>query len=158
MYHAIRVVLTVVLLSVGCRFPDYPIDELLTAPELIEIGGRELFVEAQLYRGFQPVCPPDGNPMFAVIWVVPSDSMPFPTSVDFDYLWVVNKEYDVWVTGFDEARTAIEDNKLRKMAFDGPKWDVEPYPVLADVVVRVTDGHGNAYLLRAADQIISILW
>ena len=134
---------------------DYPIDDLLAAPETIEIDGREFFMEAAIWRDFQPICPPDGNPMVAIIWVVAADSQQFPSSVDFDYLWVINDEYDVWATDVYPRMPTLGDYyKLEKAAHDGPKWDVEPYPVLVDAIVRVKDGAGNEYLLRAADQII----
>lgn len=158
MYTGIGVLLVCVLSLTCTKFPDYPIDDLLNAPETIEIDGREFFVETTIWRGFEPICPPEGNPMAAIIWVVAVDSQHFPSSVDFDYLWVINEERAVWVTDFEEDETEIEDYALKKIARDGPKWDVEPYPVLVDAVVRVKDGAGNDYLLRAADQIIEVLW
>ena len=152
-YSGIHVFL-VYLMLLTCT--DYPIDDLLTAPETIEIDGREFFMETAIWRDFQPICPPDGNPMFAIIWVVAADSQQFPSSVDFDYLWVINEEYDVWATNVFPRMPTLENYKLEKAARDGPKWDVEPYPVLVDAVVRVKDGAGNEYLLRAADQIIEV--
>ena len=151
--------LLVCLLLPTCnKFPDYAIDDLLTAPETIEIDGRAFFMETFIWRDFQPICPPDGNPMIAIIWVVAADLQQFPSSVDFDYLWVINEAHDVWVTAFEEDETKIEDYKLEKVARYGPKWDVEPYPVLVDAIVRVKDGAGKEYLLRAADQIIEITY
>jgi len=131
-------------------------DDLLNAPETIEIDGREFFMETFIWRDFQPICPPDGNPMVAIIWVVAADSQQFPSSVDFDYLWVINEEDDVWATDLYPRMPTLEYWKLEKDAHDGPKWDVEPYPVLVDAVVRVKDGAGNEYLLRAADQILEV--
>jgi hypothetical protein len=154
MYTAIGALLVCVLLLACTKFPDYPIDDLLNAPETIEIDGREFVMETAIFRSFMPSCPPDGHPMVAIIWVVAVDSQQFASSVDFDYLWVINEEHDIWLTDFEEDATRIEDYKLKKVARDGPKWDVEPYPVLVDVVVRVKDGAGNDYLLRAANQII----
>ena len=153
-YTLICVLLVCALFLTCNKFPDYPISDLLNAPETIEIDGREFVMEAAICRSFMPSCPPDGHPMVAIIWLVAVDSEQFPSSVDFDYLWVINEEHDVWLTDFEEDETYIEDYKLRKVARDGPKWDVEPYPVLVDVVVRVKDGADNEYLLRAANQII----
>jgi len=150
----------IALLSLTCTtFPNYDIDELLAVPEEIEIDSRTFVLETFIWRDFQPICPPDGNPMIAIIWVVATDSLPFPLSVDFDYLWIIKDEDNVWVTGFEEDETKIEDCRLEKVARDGPKWDVElPYPVLVDAVVQIKDGAGNRYLLRAADQIIHITY
>lgn len=157
-YTLICVFLLCLLLLACKKFPDYPIDDLLAAPEQIEIDGRAFFMDTYIWRDFQPICQPDGNPMIAIIWVVAADSQQFPSSVDFDYLWVINEEHDVWVTAFEENETKLDNYKLEKVARDGPKWDVEPYPVLVDAVVRVKDGAGNDYLLRAADQIIHITY
>ena len=147
------------MLSLTCTtFPDYDIDELLAAPAQIEIDNRTFVLETFIWRDFEPICPPDGNPNIAVIRVVATDSLPFPYSVDFDYLWVIKDEDNVWITDFEEDETKIVDYKLEKIARDGPKWDVEPYPVLVDAVVRIKVGTVDKYLLRAADQIIHVTY
>jgi hypothetical protein len=158
MYTRFCIILTLMILLACSRFPDYEIDELLTAPEQVEIDNREFVLETALYRDFAPICPPDGNPMFAVIWVVATDSLPFPSSLNADFLWVINEARDVWVTDFEEEYTTIDDYKLKKTALDGPKWDTTPSPVLVDAIVRLKDSAGSTYLLRAADQVISVLW
>ncbi|MDH4212156.1 MAG: hypothetical protein OEV79_11990 [candidate division WOR-3 bacterium] len=152
------VFLTAGILLTCSRFPDYEIDELLTAPEQVEIDNREFILETAIFRSFMPICPPDGDPMFARIWVVATDSLPFPSSLDADFLWVINDAHDVWVTDFEEEYTTIDDFKLEKVAVDGPKWDTFPSPVLVDAIVQLKDGAGNTYLLRAADQVVYVIW
>ncbi len=153
-YSKTYLVLAIVLILFCSRFPDYDIDELMTAPQQVEIDNREFVLDTEMWRDFQPVCPPDGTPMIAIAWVIATDSLPFPPSLDFDYLWVVKNENDVWTTGFEEDETAIDDFKLKKVARNGPKWEVRPDPLYVDAIVRVKDAAGNYYLLRAADQII----
>ncbi|MGB7055383.1 MAG: hypothetical protein WBE28_08705 [bacterium] len=147
-----------VLLPTCTNYPNYDIDKLLSAPQQIEIDNREFALETFMWRDFQPICPPDGQPMIAIIWVVATDSLPFPSTIDFDYLWVIKDEDNIWVTDFEENETKIQDNRLEKVARDGPKWKVRPNPLYVDAVVRTKDAAGNTYLLRAADQIIGVTY
>jgi hypothetical protein len=157
-YLAIFIICTLFACS---RFPYYPIDELLSAPEQIEIDGREYVLETFLWRDFMPGpdMPPDGSSLIAIIYIVEIDSLLFPTSLDADFLWVIKDDVDEWVTELEDDETSTEDYKLRKIARDGPKWGSETEPnVLVDVVVRVVKEDGSTYLLRAADQPIVITY
>lgn len=150
-YTKYLALLIVCMLLYCSRFPDYPVDELLAAPEQIEIEGREYILETFMWRDFMPgpETPPEGKPMIAIIWVVAIDSLLFPSSFDADFLWVIKDDADVWTTEFEDNETSIEDNKLKKVARDGPKWGPHIY---VDAVVRIVDDEDSTYLLRAADQ------
>jgi hypothetical protein len=130
----------------------YSLDELSSAPEKIEIDGREYLLETYLVRDFMPSCPPDGRSLRALIFIVAIDSLPFPSSLDADSLWVI-KENDLWITTLTDYDAPINyEYKLSKRAQEeGPKWGPEIY---VDVVVRIVDDEDGTYLLRAADQWI----
>jgi len=127
------------------------LDELLSAPEKIEIDGREFILETYLVRDFFPPCPPGGRPLAAVITVIAIDSLQFPYSLDADYLWII-KDDEVWGTELIDYEGSSSAYELKKLSKDeGPKWGPKIY---VDAVVRVVDDEDNNYLLRAADQWI----
>jgi len=130
-------------------------DELTSAPEIITIDDREYFLETFMWRDFQPVSPPDGKPLIALIWVTATDSLAIPPEIDATRIWVVKGE-EVWESKFsDEKRPdPIHKFKLEKIARNGPKWGPN---VAVDVVVRVINKkNGEEFLLRAADQYIGM--
>lgn len=143
---------TVFFIGILISCSQYSIDELLSAPEQIEIDSREYILETGLYRDFQPVCPADGRPLSGVIWVVAIDSLSFPSSLDADHVWIINNN-DVWDTDLVDRVIPYEyEYKMQKRTKgDGPKWGPDIY---VDVVVQIIDEEDNAYLLRASDQEI----
>jgi hypothetical protein len=126
-------------------------EELTSAPEQIEIKGREYTLEAFLWRDYMPNSPPDGKPLVASIRITANDSLNFPASVNAGKLWVIKNSGEIWQTAFTSEQPTPPNNcQLEKIAREGPKWDPN---TRADVVVRVTC-EGNTYLLRAANQTI----
>ncbi len=130
------------------------IQDLLAAPEQIEIDGREYILETYLWRDFMPPTPPDGRPLIALIWVTAIDSLPFPPSIDANRLYIVNDEL-LWETAFsseDRPDNPNREHQLEKIAREGPKWGPN---IQVEVIVSVVDGENNIYLLRASDQFIN---
>ena len=80
--------------SVGAQ-GDVSVDELLSAPEEIEIDNRRYVLDVFLWRDFMPFCPPNGRPLIASISVTATDSLEVPKSIDVDRIWIVNGS-DVW--------------------------------------------------------------
>jgi hypothetical protein len=139
--------------TLATRSATLSIQELLSAPEQIEIDGREYVLEAYPWRDFMPICPPDGEPLIVGVWVTATDLQPFPSSIDANRLWVVNGQ-QVWETEFDPQEIRLEpyrEHKLWKIAGDGPKWGPGIY---VDVIVRVIDSENSIYLLKASHQWI----
>jgi hypothetical protein len=124
-------------------------DELLSVPEQIEIDGREYMLDADLWRDFFPPCPPNGSPLFCIIYVIATDSLPFPSSLDADVAWVI-KDGDVWSTQLEdpEMPSLYEYILKKRTAEDGPRWGPHIY---VDVVVRIIDDQDSTYLLKASD-------
>lgn len=152
-------VIFVVYIVIACsEHIMYSIDELLAAPEQIEIDGREYILQTYLWRDFIPGTGTSlvGSPLYAVIYVFAIDSLPFPSSLDADFLWVINEDV-VWETELIDANTEPQyEFKLKKQTKEGgPKWgSYRPPFTLVDVVVRIVHDDEGPYLLRAADQVI----
>jgi hypothetical protein len=156
MKKLITFALIIYILITGCKLfesSEPSIQDLIAAPEQIEIDGREYILETYLWRDFMPVSPPDGQPLIALIWVTATDSLSFSSSIDASRLWVINGQL-LWETEFSEEDRPDNPNRehqLEKIARFGPKWGPD---IQVEAIVRVIDGENNTYLLRAADQWI----
>ena len=151
---AILTMLTIIGCSGVPVAPDIPLEDLLNAPELITIDGREYYLDAYLNRDFMPgTWGAKGSPMRAFVRVTATDTEPFPSNVNADWLWVVNgKEFWAALTEDVEPDDPnVGEHQLGKRADDGPRWETGIY---VDVIIRVTHEERDTYLLRAADVII----
>jgi len=136
----------------GPTIPSIDLNTLLSAPEEVQISNQTFFLETFLWRDFQPQCPPDGEPLIALIWIIVKDSLDLPSSLDANRLWVIKDKKWVWETNFSNEQTIPWPYKLEKVARNGPKWGPGIY---VDVVVMVIDKNDNKkYLLRASNQYI----
>ncbi|MDI9576942.1 MAG: hypothetical protein QM398_02260 [Thermoproteota archaeon] len=129
------------------------VDELLSAPEQIEIENRQYVLEPSLGRDFMPKVdgPSDGGPLTALIRITATDQQDFPSSISLNRLWVIKSSEEVWETTFtNETITPPYDYQLEKTARDGPKWDTNSQ---VDVVVEILH-ENNVYLLKASNQTI----
>lgn len=124
--------------------------EFATVPTTVQVDGYQLTLEAHLWRDFQPVAPPDGWPLVAVLRVKTADGRPFPASVTADRVSVVYGD-QVWTAPARQEHPGWRPDLLEVVARDGPKWG--PH-VKVDVVVRLRGSGGQEYLLRAPDQLI----
>ncbi len=107
-----------------------------------------------MWRDFQPISPSDGKPLIAIFWVYSADSTALPAGLMADAAWVVSGE-SVWDTYFtDEEPPPSEQQpyQLHEIAREGPKWGPG---IEVDAVVRLRDGNGEVYLVRAPSQYIS---
>jgi len=142
--------ISLICILISCS--QYSADELLSAPEQIEIGGRSYILGSYLWRGFMPICPPDGESLCGKIVIIATDSLPFPSSLDADHVWVINGE-DVWDTDLVDRKIPWgQEYRMEKSLKDnGPKWGPEIY---VDVVVEIDYSEDGIYLLKADSQWI----
>ena len=110
-----------------------------SAPERVEIGGREYALTANAWRDFQPVAPPNGQPLIVVVKVSPSDMMPLPNDIAIDHIWVLNGK-EQWSAKPEPGATGLE-TAVR----NGPKWGPG---IKVDVVARLKQGK-QTWLVRA---------
>lgn len=141
------------LMCIAVSCSQYSIDELLSAPEKIEIDDREYILETNLFRNFFPVGPPTG--LVGYIYFISLDSLQFPSSLDANHLWVING-CDIWDT--DLIERIIPGDKIYRMQKrineEGPDWGPDIY---VNVVVEVVNDENGSYLLRADSQYIGRL-
>ena len=135
--------LLIAVLLAGCSTPCCrrgSSADLTSAPETVTIDGRTFRLQAELWRDFQPVAPPDGQPMMAIARVAADDNMPLPDDIAIDRLWVLNGRKQ-W-----SAATAEQPERLTAYASGGPKWGPG---INVDVVTRLARG-SDTWLVRAA--------
>jgi hypothetical protein len=134
--------------------PDIAIDELLSAPDTLRIGNQELVLSTFLWRDFQPVSPPNGKPLIALVFIETCDSSEISSKITSDALYIVNKN-NVWksfFTGEALPPDQVKPYRITEIARDGPKWDPHIY---VEVVVRIRTDN-KMYLLRASEQYIEM--
>jgi len=153
---SLSVACTFFLLS-GCggRGPTTPgavsASDLTTAPTKIVLAGKTLILGTSLWRDFMPIAPPDGKPLVALLQVKTGDGSSVPATVSADTVWVIHGA-QIWSGLLQEERSRAETMPLYEVvAREGPKWDPG---ITVDVVVRLRDASGRAFLLRATDQVI----
>src|SRR5204862_1647212 len=132
--------------------PSLVPSELHNAPQQTTLAGVTLQLETYLWRDYQPIAPPDGEPLIAVLRVKSVDGATIPAALQADSAWVINGNL-VWATSVREERPRGTDPTFFEVvARDGPKWGPG---IAVDVVVRLRDGAGHQVLLQARAQWIN---
>jgi hypothetical protein len=145
----------VLMVASGCSAAEtvgpLPASELQAAPLTVTVGGQALVLVPELWRDFQPVSPPDGKPLVAVLRVQTAKREVLTSSFYVDAAWISNGA-EVWSARVGDDRLASPSPVYYEVtARDGPKWGPG---VPVDVVVRIREGSGGTRLLRAAGQMI----
>jgi hypothetical protein len=95
---------------------------------------------------------PAGPGLIARIYVEATDPAQLPASLSMDIVWIILSRR-VWSGSIsDEILPPGEQkpNRIGGITRNGPTWDG-----YVDVVVRVLEGRGKAYMLKASHQEIS---
>ena len=144
-------VLFICLLITGCGGggtihdgPSLSVTQLQLVPEQVDIKGSPCRIGQQtsLYRNFiSGDGESGGDSLVATVVITCLDPRPV-TFVTPTHLWLINGE-EVWESDIpgDEP-----------VARGGPKWSPGSR---VDVVVRVADGDGAEYLVRAHDRLVT---
>ncbi len=106
----------------------------------MEIDGREYTLSANAWRDFQPVAPPDGQPLVVVVKVTTADQASVPADLTIDHVWVLSGK-EQWSAAPEPGTTRLETSVR-----GGPKWGPG---IKADVVVRLKQGK-KTWMVRAA--------
>jgi len=118
-----------------------------SAPERVQIDGREFTLTASAWRDFQPIAPPDGQPLVVVLRASAADQASVPSELSFDHVWVLNgKERWSATPEQSSARGVTTTTSLESAVRGGPKWGPG---IKVDVVARLKQGK-NTWLVRAA--------
>jgi hypothetical protein len=141
------------LVLVSCT--DYDIDEILAAPEQLDVNGYSFELESHLHRDMMPnPQEPEGGDLVAgaYIWSIDDN---WPAGFDADHIWVINND-EIWDEKLTDAAGPIEPELLTKKAeSSGPKWGPD---INVDVVVRIIDDSDNTYLLKESDVLIEAIY
>ncbi len=134
--------------------PDITVEQLLGYPDTILIEGRQVYLSTYMWRDFMPISPPDGKPLIALMYITAVDTIPIPSGITSDAIWIVYNN-QVWKSRFSDEQLPppISPNIFQKIAREGPKWG--PCTDCVSVVIRIYDTNRNEYFLKAGDQNIS---
>jgi hypothetical protein len=127
--------------------------QLRSAPDTLALGGQKLVLDTFLWRDFQPIAPPDGEPLIGIFRVYSADSTALPEDFAVEAAWLVDGT-EIWATYFtgEEPPESEQQPYLwYEVARRGPKWGPG---ITVDAVVRIRNADGVAYLLRAPGQQI----
>src|SRR3970040_2496548 len=85
----------VITFSSGCNETvlgpeEIPIEDLLSAPDIIDIEGEKIILNTYLWRDFMPVSPPDGKPLIALIMIESVDFSDISGFIKPEAVYVVN--------------------------------------------------------------------
>ena len=143
-------------LDIDLSPPDIPIAQLLSSPDTVLVEGRRLWLSTYMWRDFQPISPPDGKPLIAILVITAVDTIQLPSSITSDAVWIVNNN-QVWKSWLSDHNVPPNSpNSIKKIAEDGPKWG--PCDSCVSVIVRVYDSNRKEYFLLAPDQNIGSTW
>lgn len=133
--------------------PDIPINQLLAAPDTIIVEGRQLLLSTSMWRDFQPISPPDGKPLIAIIYITATDTAKLPPTMSSDAVWIVHNRqvWKSWFTGESIPPSEQKPNRLVKVARNAPKWGPG---VFVDVIIRFNGRQNQIYFLRSPNQFI----
>ena len=123
----------------ACRCCRSGTASIASAPELVQIDGREYKLTVNAWRDFQPVAPPNGQPLVVVVKVLPVDKMLVPDDLAIDHVWVLNGK-EQWSAAPEPGAMRLETSVR-----GGPKWGPG---VKVDVVARLKQGK-KTWLVRA---------
>jgi hypothetical protein len=143
------------------------VDQLRSTPTRVEIGGVTVQLDASLWVNVGPTMPRRSGPapINGVVTVAASTGTLAGNVVRIDHVWLLSGD-QMWETADPEEQDeqdpgyvdthGVPRNRPGSPTFrialrSGPSWD---RPSLVDVIVRIVDPAGRAYLLRAPDQAV----
>jgi hypothetical protein len=129
----------------ACRSCHSGTASLASAPERVQVDAREYTLTANAWRDFQPVAPPQGQPLIVVVKVLPVDKMTVPDDLAIDHLWVLNGK-EQWSMKPEPAAQEPAATSIEAAVRGGPKWGPG---IKVDVVARLKQGR-KTFLVRAA--------
>lgn len=135
----------------GIRDDRVPLEGLAAVPAVVSIAGVSLRVDTVLWRDFQPISPPDGQPLIAAALVQAVGSMALPEGLVAKRIAIVHGRTAWVVPVVEEYRREQGESRFEVIARTGPKWGPG---VAVDVILQLQDAEGRTYLLRAANQMI----
>ena len=135
--------ISIAILFIACN--DYEIDELLDAPEQVDINGYNFIIHADLAQAVGPY-----QNIYARITVSEINSNNFPSWLDANEMWVIDGD-NVWHDDLiDDGWPLVPWSLPKRNENIGPEWDPGIY---VDVVVQLVD-NSTTYLIKESDVYI----
>jgi hypothetical protein len=142
----------------ACKCRNSENASIASAPERVQIDGHEYTLTANAWRDFQPVAPPDGQPLSVGVRLLPVDTDLVTQGLHFERVWVSNGNAVWTVPSRDSAVYAASEKDhggvgervltcLDTWLHGGPKWGPG---IKVDVVARLRQGQ-ETFLVRAAE-------
>jgi len=146
------------MVLISCSSPVAPqnisIEQLLSAPEIVQIENKNIVLKTSIYLNLQPVI--SKKPMTVSVHIETVDSSEIPTDINAKAIYIVNKN-EVWKSFFsNEPPNEIEMQPYRivKIAREGPAWVPNIY---VDVIVSFKVNN-ESYLIKASNQYIRAVY
>ena len=125
------------------RMPHPTPVEFRSAPSRLVVNGRIVSVEAELWRDFMPISPPEGSPLAAVVYLSAPAGEP-PAAGEL-YIWAIRGN-EIWrsVMTFSYV-DGTRSNARVYQSGGGPRW--EPGTTV-DVVIGLRTSWSEVALVR----------
>ena len=116
------------------------------AVDTLIIGSNSFVLDAYLWRDFQPVSPPNGQPMISINWLIDINSVRVPDNIRLVKQYVIYQDF-IWVSDYEsEMRPDQPGYKIEEISRNGPEWGPKIY---VDVISQVTDYNtNNVYYIK----------
>jgi hypothetical protein len=138
----------------GSKCRDRRAADFSAVPETLEVDGSRLYLVTYLWRDYQPVAPPDGQPLAANVRLMTVAGDPAPEGLAVDRFWVVNGTQR-WEAVPRSDAPMEEPGSMswltERTVHDGPRWGPG---IAVDVVARVVRGD-STWLVQARAQTIN---
>lgn len=138
------------LAETGIRGDPVSLSDLAAVPTCVSVEGVSLAIEAYLWRDFQPISPPNGQPLIALVRVRPLGSVALPADLSAERIAIIHEQM-AWVARPVKERPANVDVPFEVVARNGPKWGPG---VSVEVILQLSDAEGGTCLLRVSNQLI----
>jgi hypothetical protein len=120
------------------------IEQILAAPEEVEIGGRMWSLEPWLWRSYG-FADPEGSPLWGWINLVSDTEDQIALGFVVTEVIVIFEQEDAWVALPDPWETSTAH------VFGGPRWNAGSG---VDIAVRIEELDGTVHWLMARDRTI----
>jgi hypothetical protein len=134
--------------AIGCH--KVPYEDLVNAPEQLEIEGETIIAEGPVWRSYMPVeYEVTGSDLCAGLFLISSDTTrPFPSDIWADRLWVIRSQSEVWGVILRQSEDWWPKYKLFYRVYGGPRW---PVGTRVSVAARIRNSDGGTWLIRAPE-------
>ena len=154
----VKALLLFLLIIGGCSNPvisppDIPIDQLLSAPTQIQINGKAVKLNAELWEDLMPTVPSSSAKLKITCKVFSEDGSALPSTIELNSVYLVYYNV-IWKAFLTKDVKQSKKNLIVSYAENGPAWKAGSF---VDVIVKVIF-NGKDYLIHAPNQVIMAVY